>query len=147
MKTIEIDDDVFAYLQSKAIAFVETPNLTLRRLLGIEKRERLQSSNSRAAGRKKRKTDLAELVSAGLIQEGQRLFLRNYRKQEIPGYEAVVSNGKLRWSGQTYSMSELAKIMLKENGYESDSVRGPMFWYTEDGLSIKDIWGRYQKSA
>ncbi|MBW1815221.1 MAG: hypothetical protein JRJ39_16680, partial [Deltaproteobacteria bacterium] len=33
MKTIEIDDEVFGYLQSKAIPFVETPNLTLRRLL------------------------------------------------------------------------------------------------------------------
>ncbi|MHC1743919.1 MAG: hypothetical protein AB9873_12920 [Syntrophobacteraceae bacterium] len=37
MKTIEIDDEVFAYLQSKAIAYVENPNLTLRRILGIEK--------------------------------------------------------------------------------------------------------------
>jgi len=33
MQTIEIDDELFGYLQSKAIPFVETPNLTLRRLL------------------------------------------------------------------------------------------------------------------
>ena len=33
MQSIEIDEELFAYLQSKAIPFVETPNLTLRRLL------------------------------------------------------------------------------------------------------------------
>ena len=35
MKNIEIDDEVFSYLQSKAIPFVETPNLTLRRLFSL----------------------------------------------------------------------------------------------------------------
>ena len=34
--TIEIDDEVFAKLQSKAIPLVDTPNDVLRRLLGID---------------------------------------------------------------------------------------------------------------
>ena len=36
MPVIEIDDEVFAYLQGQAVAFVETtPNPVLRRLLGL----------------------------------------------------------------------------------------------------------------
>ncbi len=35
MRNIEIDDEVFGYLQSKAVPFVETPNLTLRRLFSL----------------------------------------------------------------------------------------------------------------
>ena len=39
MKQIEIDDEVFVCLQSKAIPYDEkTPNDTLRRLLGIKKK-------------------------------------------------------------------------------------------------------------
>jgi len=77
MKTIEIDDEVFAYLQGKAIAYVENPNLTLRRLLGIEKGPNQDLRSRPRVGRKKPKADLKQLVSAGLIREGQRLALRD----------------------------------------------------------------------
>jgi len=40
-------------------------------------------------------------------------------------------------------MSKLAKRLLKREGYESNSVRGPAHWFTEDGVSIKDIWDRF----
>jgi len=44
-------------------------------------------------------------------------------------------------------MSDLAVELLKQQGYQSDSVRGPMFWFNEDGASIKNIWEQYLKSA
>jgi predicted CopG family antitoxin len=147
MKTIEVDDEVYAYLQSKAIAFEEDPNLTLRRLFRISKSERDQMRPQISAGRsKKPKADLHALVKAGLMKEGQKLFLRDYQGHEVEGYEAVVSQGSLIWNGQKYSMSDLAKELLKKQGYRSDSVRGPMFWFTKDGVSIKDIWARHLKS-
>ena len=80
MRNIEIDDEVFGYLQSKAIPFVETPNLTLRRLFSLNgksvKSEKTSSQilqNQRLGrGRKKQaKTDLFKLVQVGLLQEGQ----------------------------------------------------------------------------
>ncbi len=37
MRQIEIDDEVFAYLQGQALAFVETQNLTLRRLFQLDR--------------------------------------------------------------------------------------------------------------
>jgi hypothetical protein len=74
------------------------------------------------------------------MKEGQNLFLRDYQGHKVEGYEAVVSQGSLIWNGKKYSMSDLAKKILKKQGYRSDSVRGPMFWFTKDGVSIKDIW-------
>jgi hypothetical protein len=37
MPTIRIDDDVYAWLQSQAVPFDDTPNLVLRRLAGLDK--------------------------------------------------------------------------------------------------------------
>jgi hypothetical protein len=148
MKTIEIDDEVYAYLQNKAIAYIENPNLTLRRLLGISKAEKNQARPQTSAGRsKKPKANLSELIKAGLLKEGQKLSLRDYQSRELEGCEAIVSQGTLVWNGQKFSMSDLAKALLKKQGYQSDSVRGPMFWFTKDGVSIKDIWARYLNTA
>jgi hypothetical protein len=144
MKTIEIDDEVFAYLQSKAFAYIENPNLTLRRILGIEKRPTQQlRSRPHVGSGKKPKADLNELVRAGLIREGQRLTLRDYQGRDVEGCESIVSHGSLLWNGKRYSMSDLARALLKQQGYKSDSVRGPMFWFNEDGVSIKDIWEKH----
>ena len=48
MRTVEIDDELFGYLQSKAIPYVETPNMTLRRLLVVI--QYLKRHNSRHQG-------------------------------------------------------------------------------------------------
>ncbi len=144
MKKIEIDDEVYAYLQSRAYAFVETPNKTLRRLFEIDKKKLSKAYKpSISKGRKKRKTNLSELVNAGLLNDNQIVYLRDYQEKEIPGYQAKIFHGYLLWNEQSYSMSELAKILLKKQGYASDSVRGPAHWFTKDGISIKDIWNSY----
>lgn len=145
MKTIEIDDEVYAYLQSKAIAFVESPNQSIRRLLGLNKKESIPRRIIPAADRKKPKANLHELVSAGLLAEKQQVYLRDYRGQEISGCVATIFQGSLIWNEKSYSMSKLAKIFLKKQGYESEDVRGPAFWFTEDGVSIKNLWERYLK--
>jgi hypothetical protein len=146
MIKIEIDEEVFAYLQNKAIAFVETPNHTLRRLLNISgKKSRTRSLNIHKT-KKMRKTNLLELIQAGLLMENQRLFFRDYQGNEYKEYDVIVSDNSLIWNDTAYSMSELAKILLKNHGYESDSVRGPLFWYTQNGVSIKDLWEKYNKS-
>ncbi len=35
--TLRVDDEVYSALQEKAVAFVDTPNTVLRRILGLEK--------------------------------------------------------------------------------------------------------------
>ena len=149
MKPIEIDDEVFAYLESKAIPYIETtPNLTLRRLFnlngktssgGISKGRAPQSKDRR---RKQLKTKLQTLIKDGLIREGQTLFLHDYQGRRIEGYEAIISGKSLIWNGKSYSMSKLAETCLKKEGYTSNSVQGPARWFNSDDISVLDLWSQ-----
>ena len=148
MKQIEIDDEVFAYLQSKAIPYDEkTPNDTLRRLLGIKKKnEKMPTKDPlKTHHSKKPKADLQELVQSGLLEEGQKLIL-NYKEKKLSRkYEAIVSGKHLLWNGETCTMSGLVKIILRREGHAipSEAYRGPYYWYNSDGRSIKDLWKQY----
>jgi len=148
MRKIEIDDEVFAFLQSKAIPYVEsTPNLTLRRLFDLDKSEispaKRSISPKENSRRKQPKADLDKLIRSGLLKEGQVLFLHDYQGNRIPGYDVPIIEDNLRWEGRLYSMSKLAETLLKKKGYISNSVRGPAHWFTEDVVSIKDLWQYY----
>jgi hypothetical protein len=167
MKTVQVDDEVYAYIKSKAEPyepFKETePNMTLRRLLGLEPRaaESSRASFPPTSGRgeskmtalttpsrfqrKSPKVDLYELVAKGLLQDDQTLYLYDYQKRRVPGYQAKLSGRFLIYEGKHYSMSELAKHLLKLLGYRSESVRGPMFWGTDDGFTVKDLWEKAAK--
>ena len=70
MRQIEIDDEVFAYLQSQALAFVDTPNLTLRRLFRLNtpaKKLALSKATAGKSRRKQPKANLPVLISSGLL--------------------------------------------------------------------------------
>ena len=43
--------------------------------------------------------------------------------------------------GATYSISDLAKILLKKLGFKSDDygVAGPIHWKTKDGKLLHDL--------
>lgn len=149
MKSIEIDDEVFAYLQGNAIPYVETPNLTLRRLFKMngttppsEVRAKHEAAHHEIRG-KEQKADLPTLIRAGLLNEGQKLYLLDYQGRQVQGHEAILSGKALLWNNTMYSMSELAKIFLKKEGFRSESVRGPAHWSNSDGISVKDLWNRY----
>jgi hypothetical protein len=156
MKKIEIDDEVFAYLQSKAIPFVDSPNLTLRRLFklngtsaktDIVNSKKLQVPISRELRKKRPKANLPSLVQAGLLDEGQVLYLHDYQGNQIGnqirGYEAKVSGKSLLWNNKIVSMSELASQCLKSEGFSSSSVRGPAHWYNADSISVKELWNQF----
>jgi hypothetical protein len=155
MRNIEIDDEVFGYLQSKAIPFVETPNLTLRRLFSLNgkplKSERtspkiMQDKRLGRVRKKQPKTDLVKLVQVGLLQEGQALYLLDYQGKKIAGYDSIISGKNLLWNNELYSMSELAKECLKKEGFSSESVRGPAHWSNSDGISVKELWDQYLRT-
>ncbi|MFE4173285.1 hypothetical protein ACFRR7_14740 [Streptomyces sp. NPDC056909] len=64
MRTIEVDDEVFAYLQSRSEPLVDTPNDVLRReLLGSVGR-------SAGAAGARRTGSLTPLIEAGLVSAG-----------------------------------------------------------------------------
>jgi hypothetical protein len=151
MKTIEIDEEIYAYLQKMAIPYEDkTPNDTIRRLFGFDKKAipqrpipLPQERSHNIQGRKIRKASLIELVNAGFLEEGQKLHLGDYREREIPDSEATVHKGGLLREGQKYSMSKLAEKLLKKQGYGSDSVRGPAHWFTGENVSVKKLWENY----
>lgn len=155
MRNIEIDDEVFGYLQSKAVPFVETPNLTLRRLFSLNgkpaKSEKpssqiIQDQRIVRVRKKRPKTELPKLIQVGLLQEGQTLYLLDYQGKKIPGYDSIISGKKLLWNNELFSMSELAKECLKKEGFGSESVRGPAHWSNADRISVKELWKQYLKT-
>ena len=162
MESIKIDSDVFAHLQKHALQFVDTPNSTLRRLLGIETvvgaagvkksgpavdaeldallAESLAAASSRS---KAPKADLEVLVKNGFLRNGQKLYLVDYQGNRVQKLSVVISGGDVIYNSQRYSMSNLAQELLASVGFKSNSVRGPAHWVTDDGKSIKDIWQQY----
>jgi hypothetical protein len=144
---IDIDDAVFTHLQSKAVAFVETPNDTLRRLLGIDVVVKSTSNTTRLVGggkmERKPKASLGKMIQAGLLKNGQKLVLHDYQGRQVPNAVAYVGGDGIFANldrKRLYSMSDLAQELLKKQGYQSDSVRGPAHWYAEDGRSVSEIW-------
>ena len=93
------------------------------------------------------KTNLIELINANILKQGQILNLHDYHGTVMSGFTATIENNSLLWNNQKYSMSELARIFLKQNGYESTSVRGPERLYTRDGISIKTLWQQYLENT
>ncbi len=147
MPTIKIDDYVYAYLQKKAIVFEEDPNDVLRRVLGLNQMNKPQQSAPKdiRTSRKPHKqpiTNLKDLISDGVLAEGQKLIFRHSGKK-LPEYTATISGKDLIWNGTRYSMSDLAGIAIETIGLDGQSVRGPLFWFTEDGKSIKELWEKY----
>ena len=160
METIQIDNDVFAYLQKHARPFIDTPNSTLRRLLEIDKNvftaenqkitpppvvnlDDLLAENMplMSSQRKKApKADLKVLVKKGALHNGQKLYLVDYQGNQVNGIAATITNNRLFYNNQSYSMSDLAEELLKTIGFVSNAVRGPAHWVTDGGKSIKDLW-------
>jgi len=156
---IKVDPEVFGYLQKHAIPFVDTPNTTLRRLLGIdqvsappvaEKQELpeldellAESMRLHRLRAKAPKADLARLAAGGLVQNGERLFLIDYQGNKHSEYSASISGGSLEYKGKSYSMSSLAQELLAQLGFRSNSVRGPAHWANAHGTTIKELWEQH----
>ena len=150
MKTIEIDDEVFAYLQNMIIPYYEpTLNHVIWRLLGLPKKvpqkETFKTPARKPNGTKARKADLAKLVQSGRLQEGQELILNAKVKKLSNEYKAEISGGRLLYQGKIYAMSKLvSKIFDQEGcGIPSKSYRGPEYWHTSDGTSVGKLWEDY----
>lgn len=151
MPAVFLDEDVHAFIVRNAKLYVDkSESDTLRRLLKIETgapRPAPASERSASARSKKPKVDLFELKRSGLLRQGQKLFLHDYRGQRLDGMTAEVGPAnKLVWSGRRYSMSALASTLLKRSGFQADSVRGPAHWFTEDGSSVLSLWQRPQNT-
>ena len=152
MRSIEIDNDVYSFLEAKVQGFDDTPNFVLRRLLGIKTASSEEASSrppvpipsklKRKRG-KAPKTNLRDLVRVGSLSEGQTLYMHDYQGNKINGVQAQIRGNSLEYNGRFYSMSKLVREVMNKRGYGSNSFRGPQFWYTAQGKCIKDMWDEY----
>lgn len=149
MKIIEIDDEVYAYLQRMTIPYYEpTLNHVIRRLLGLHKKVTQKETfkrPTRKSNGKARKADLAKLVQSGRLREGQELFFDAKGKKLSNEYKAEISGNRLLCQNKIYTMSSLvAEIFDQEGcGIPSKSYRGPEYWCTADGTSVRTLWEDY----
>ena len=85
----------------------------------------------------------AELVGAGLLQDGQVLYFYNTRPFTDERAQVMVSSDKLKYErdGHTYSKSELAGLLLEKHGFKHGDypVQGPKFWKTEASRLLDDL--------
>jgi len=89
------------------------------------------------------KVTFEELVSAGLLRDGQVLYFYNTRLFKDERAQVIASSNQLKYEadGRIYSKSELARILLIKHGFKHDEhgVAGPKYWKTEDGKSLIDL--------
>lgn len=158
MHTIKVDDEVFAMLQKNARPFVDSPNTALRKLLGLRVNGAAPEGSEAAADpledlyqdamanrrTKAAKANLKVLVRAGLLRNGERLYLVDYQGKRVGPEASVTGTPLLEYKGQHDTMSHLAQEHLKKVGFKSDSVRGPAHWVTAKNVSVKDLWQQFQ---
>jgi len=89
------------------------------------------------------KVTFQELVSAGLLVDGQVLYFYNTRPFKDERAKVIASSNQLQYEvdGRIYSKSELAKQLLIKHGFKHDEhgVAGPKYWKTADGKLLVDL--------
>lgn len=122
-RTIRVDDEVFARLQSLAEPFVDTPNSTLRRLLGLDRPASGGGSNA-----------LDPLLASGKLRVGQRLVWRRRNLNQVH-HVTVMADGSLRLEdGSVHTTPSAAATALAGN-----QQNGWKVFATEDGTTLGDL--------
>lgn len=92
---------------------------------------------------KARRVTLQELVNDGLLRDGGTLYFYNTRLFEGEQAQIVAPLNKLKYKGDSYSVSNLAAVLLKKHGFkrqdDTHGVAGPIYWKTEGGKLLNDL--------
>ncbi len=69
-------------------------------------------------------------------------MILNYKGMLSNDYKDEIVGDRLLYQGKTYKMSSLVADILDQEGcgIPSRSYRGPEYWYTSDGISIRQLW-------
>ena len=96
-----------------------------------------------SGGVKGRRVLFRELVEANLVRNGQTLYFYHTQLFQNEQAEIITSSNKVRYKadGRSYSVSDLAKVLLLKHGFKHDEhgVAGPKYWKTEDGRLLNDL--------
>lgn len=110
-------------------------------ILVVQLLDRVPPSPPPGPGGKAGRVTFAELVSAGLLKDGQVLYFFNGRVYKDEKARVVASENRLRYEvdSNTYSPSRLAEILFEKYGFNYVALRGPNYWITEDEKLLVDL--------
>lgn len=130
MRTIRVDDDVWQALQKKAVAFEDTPNTVLRRVLRVDGKKRRKSRRHRAAPGKKtpqhvyRKPLLRVLYEMGgsgnvadVLERVERILARQLNEVD----RGRLAHGEPRWRN---TAQWERNVMVQDGLLKKKSPRG-----------------------
>ncbi|GAA4902579.1 hypothetical protein ACFPM3_28460 [Streptomyces coeruleoprunus] len=131
MRSIEVDDEVYALLVKEARPLEDTANSVLRRKYGLD------SETSDPADTNHRKSTLAPLVDAGQLSKGQRLMWRrrNLGEEHVA---FVTEEGKMRLEDGSVHDSPSGACRAAAG----ISVNGWSAWCTDDGTALHVLKAR-----
>ncbi len=110
----------------------------------IDSNEKYPGSVSHEPERRARKVSFQELVDAGLIKDGQTIFLSNNKrlvdKEQV---QVVAKQNKLRYKDDTlYTPSDLAMKLLKRHQVIDEgrtTINGNLHWQTAEGKTLDEL--------
>ena len=134
MRNIDVDDEVYAWLEQQVIGFGDDPNSVLRRLAGLD-----ATAPPQVGSRVEDQTDehkngkLLPLIEAGRLRAGDMLVWRRPRKNET--FRATVTErGCIRLEdGRVFtdpSPAAVALVCHQSNGWVT---------WKFDGVKLKDL--------
>lgn len=133
-RTIRVDDEVFEALQKLSEPLVDTPNSTLRRLLGLCS---ASASSSHQADDQAEKGfpqhELLPYLSDGRLRARQRLVWRRRNLKQVH-HAVVLSNGNLRVGDKVFGTPSRAASVIA--GHPQNGLTA---WRAEDGIRLKDL--------
>jgi hypothetical protein len=136
--TIRVDDEVYALLQERAEAFIDTPNTVLRRILKLEPSAMTTANRPHHSGRGPREgasRKLAKLIDAGLIEPDEKLVWERRNSGELHTAR-VAADGCLHLEDGHVAESPSAAARHL-TGYE---VNGWRVWKRADGTALGELW-------
>ena len=133
--TIRVDDEVYALLQERGEAFVDTPNTVLRRILGLT--ESAESTGHPIGRREERASrKLARLVADDLLTPDEELVWERRNNGERHTARVGADGTLVLEDGHVADSPSAAARHLA--GYE---VNGWRVWRRADGTPLADLWG------
>ncbi|MFE2552879.1 hypothetical protein ACFXGI_30640 [Streptomyces sp. NPDC059355] len=130
--TIRVDDEVYEELQNRAKPFVDTPNSTLRRVLGLP--ERATQSGSTTTESPSPEAALRPLLTDRRLRPGQRLVWRRRNLNQVHYVEVLASGALQLEDGSVHGTPSGAATALAGN-----SQNGWTAFTTEDGILLRDL--------
>ncbi|MEU9412086.1 hypothetical protein AB0E08_41220 [Streptomyces sp. NPDC048281] len=125
-RTIRVDDEVFAKLQGLAEPLVDTPNSTLRRLLGLDEPASGTSGGGSSA--------LSPMLADGRLSVGQRLVWRRRNLGQVHQVTVTADGGLRLEDGVVHATPSAAATALAGN-----QQNGWKVFATESGTPLGDL--------